>query len=108
MLNTDRPKPQSREANSLHGELSRIEKAYGEMAATADADRWNAADVRFHLTILDASGNARASLMQHQAILRAIRHCKPIAARLAVRNILAQTDRTIERSRVRGSSQQKA
>ena len=116
-------------------ELSRIEEAYGEMAATTDADLWNAADVRFHLAILDASGNEllrpfgrviesllanlfvftmatgedqRASLMQHEAILRAIRDCKPVTARLAVRKLLAQTDRTIERGRVRRSSQQKA
>jgi DNA-binding FadR family transcriptional regulator len=116
-------------------ELSRIEEAYGEMAATEDANLWNAADVRFHLAVLDASGNEllrpfgrviesllanlfvftlatgqdqRASLMQHGAILRAIRDGKPLTARLAVRKLLAQTDRTIERAKVRGRSRQKA
>ena len=49
----------------------------------------------------------RASLMQHEAILRAIRDGKPVTARLAVRKLLARTDRTIERGRVRRRSQRK-
>jgi DNA-binding FadR family transcriptional regulator len=116
-------------------ELSRIEEAYGQMAAAEDADLWNAADVHFHLAILDASGNEllrpfgrviesllanlfvftmatgedqRASLMQHGAILRAIRDNKPVTARLAVRKLLAQTDRTLGRAKVSGRSRQKA
>jgi hypothetical protein len=68
MLNTDRPKLHSREANSLHGRIA------------------------------DDQG----------ARILAIRDCKPVTARLAVRKLLAQTDRTIERGRVRRSSQQKA
>jgi hypothetical protein len=65
MLNTDRPKLHSREANG------RIAEDLG-------------------------------------ARILAIRDCKPVTARLAVRKLPAQTDRTIERGRVRRSSQQKA
>jgi DNA-binding FadR family transcriptional regulator len=115
--------------NRSTGELGEIEEAFVGMAAAANQDEWNIADVRFHLGILNASGNdffvpfgraiesllanlfmfttaaARSfneALPQHEAILKAIRDRKPDAARRAVRRLLDATEQTIENSKRRG------
>lgn len=111
-------------------DLAEIEQAFAGMAAAATQDEWNVSDVRFHLGILNASGNdfivpfGRAiesllynlfifttaaarrfneALPQHETILKAIREKKPDAARRAVRRLLAATEQTIENSKRRGA-----
>ena len=88
-----------------------------------DEAAWNAADVKFHLSILNASGNEFIPpfgsviesllanlfsvtvahlrnrlkvLPQHEAILDAIRARKPDLARAAVRRLLQSTQKTID------------
>ncbi|MGE3873158.1 MAG: FadR/GntR family transcriptional regulator [Parvibaculaceae bacterium] len=106
-------------------QLAEIDTAYRGMAAGVDDEAaWNVADVKFHLAVLDASGNDFISpfgrviesllanlfsgtvgyvrnrvrvLPLHEAILDAIRARKPDAARRAVRRLLETTQRTIER-----------
>jgi DNA-binding FadR family transcriptional regulator len=116
-------------------ELAQIEQAFAQMAITKEADLWIAADVRFHLAILNASGNEllvpfgrviesllanlfefthakgeglRATLLQHEAILKAVRERKAVAARHAVRRLLAHTDRIIERAHNGSAMRRKA
>jgi DNA-binding FadR family transcriptional regulator len=99
------------------------------MAAATNQDEWNVSDVKFHLGILNASGNdfivpfGRAiesllanlfmfttaaarnfneALPQHETILKAIRERKPVAARRASRRLLVATEQTIENSKRRG------
>lgn len=109
--------------------LAEIEAAFSGMAAATSQEEWNVSDVRFHLGILNASGNdfivpfGRAiesllanlfmfttavarkfnqALPQHDLILKAIRDRKPDAARRAARRLLAATEQTIENSKRRG------
>ena len=105
--------------------LAEIEVAYQAMAdAVGDEAAWNAADVNFHLAVLNASGNEfippfgrviesllanlfavtvahlrnrMKVLPQHEAILVAIRARKPDLARTAVRRLLQSTQNTIDR-----------
>jgi DNA-binding FadR family transcriptional regulator len=105
-------------------QLAEIDSAYRGMAEGVDDEAaWNAADVRFHLAVLDASGNDFISpfgrviesllanlfsgtvghlrnrvrvLPLHGAVLDAIRARKTDAARRAVRRLLESTQRTID------------
>jgi DNA-binding FadR family transcriptional regulator len=105
-------------------QLAEIDAAYQAMAEGVDDEAaWNKADVKFHLAVLDASGNdfispfgrviesLLASLFSgtvgyvrnrvrvlplHGAILDAIKARKPDAARRAVRRLLDSTQRTID------------
>jgi DNA-binding FadR family transcriptional regulator len=107
-------------------QLAEIDSAYKAMAEGVDDEAaWNEADVRFHLAVLNASGNDFISpfgrviesllanlfsgtvgylrnrvrvLPLHEAILDAIKVKKPDAARRAVRRLLESTQRTIEQS----------
>jgi DNA-binding FadR family transcriptional regulator len=104
--------------------LAEIEAAYQAMADAVDVEAdWNVADVRFHLAVLNASGNEFISpfgrvielllvnlfsvtvahlrnrlkvLPLHEAILTAIRARKPDLARIAVRRLLQNTQKTID------------
>jgi DNA-binding FadR family transcriptional regulator len=106
------------------GQFVEIEAAYQAMAdAVDDEAAWNVADVRFHLAVLNASGNEfippfgrvieslLANLFSvtvahlrnrmkvlplHLAILEAIRTKKPDRARDAVRKLLQTTQKTID------------
>ncbi|MGE0004022.1 MAG: FadR/GntR family transcriptional regulator [Parvibaculaceae bacterium] len=110
--------------NRTPTQLAEIDAAYRAMAAAVDDEKsWNAADVKFHLAVLDASGNDFISpfgrviesllanlfsgtvgylrnrvrvLPLHEAILDAIRSRRPDAARRAVRRLLDSTQRTID------------
>ncbi|MGE0238880.1 MAG: FadR/GntR family transcriptional regulator [Parvibaculaceae bacterium] len=110
--------------NRSQAHLAEIAAAYDAMAAGVDDEQaWNAADVKFHLAVLNASGNdfispfgrviesLLASLFSvtvgylrnrvrvlplHAAILDAIRARKPDAARRAVRRLLASTQKTLD------------
>jgi DNA-binding FadR family transcriptional regulator len=111
-------------------DLTEIEQAFAGMAAAKDHEEWNVSDVRFHLGILNASGNdfivpfGRAiesllanlfifttaaarkfneALPQHETILKAIREKKPEAARRAARRLLAATEQTIENAKRRNA-----
>lgn len=105
-------------------QLAEIEAAYQAMAEGVDDEAaWNAADVQFHLCVLNASGNEFIPpfgrviesllanlfsvtvahlrnrlkvLPMHEAILAAIRARKPDLARAAVRRLLAGTQKTID------------
>jgi DNA-binding FadR family transcriptional regulator len=113
-------------------ELAAIGRALEDMRQAGSLEDWNAADVRFHIAILKAAGNEllvplgfviesalgnmfdytathnedrRSALPLHEDILRAIRHGKPGAARIAARRLLNDTDRIIglqDRSRSDG------
>ncbi|MBL8906514.1 MAG: FadR family transcriptional regulator [Rhizobiales bacterium] len=112
-------------ANRTPEQLAEIEAALADMIGSQDAVAWNIADVRFHLTILNASGNElivpfgraiesmlaklfeftvaqrlnpRDALSLHEAILKAIRARRPEAARKAARNLIADTQNTINRA----------
>lgn len=118
--------------NSL--ELSEIEQAFAEMAASRERESWNRADVKFHLAILNASGNEliipfgrvietllanlfvytfasakdpRQSLPLHEGILRNIRDQKVTGARRAVLRLLEDTSATLERARRRRGTEGK-
>jgi DNA-binding FadR family transcriptional regulator len=110
--------------NRSHAHLAEIDTAYKAMAEAVDDERaWNVADVRFHLAVLNASGNEFISpfgrviesllanlfsgtvgyvrnrvrvLPLHEAILDAIKARRPDAARRAVRRLLESTQRTID------------
>ena len=110
--------------NRTQAQLSEIADAYEAMAAAVDDEQaWNTADVKFHLAVLEASGNEFISpfgrviesllanlfsgtvgylrnrvrvLPLHEAILDAIRTRKADAARRAVRRLLDSTQRTID------------
>ncbi len=110
--------------NRTAQQFTEIEAAYQAMAdGVGDEAAWNAADVRFHLAVLNASGNEfippfgrviesllanlfavtvahlrnRVKVLpQHEAILTAIRGRKPDLARAAVRRLLQSTQKTIE------------
>ena len=110
--------------NRAPQQLVEIEAAYQAMAEGVDDEAaWNAADVKFHLAILNASGNEFIPpfgsviesllanlfsvtvahlrnrlkvLPQHEAILDAIRARKPDLARAAVRRLLQSTQKTID------------
>jgi DNA-binding FadR family transcriptional regulator len=120
--------------NRAPQQLLEIEAAYQAMAdAVDDEAAWNAADVKFHLSILDASGNEFIQpfgrviesllanlfsvtvahlrnrlkvLPQHEAILDAIRARKPDLARAAVRRLLQSTQKTIEQGRLKSANQE--
>jgi DNA-binding FadR family transcriptional regulator len=105
-------------------QLALIDAAYQEMARAVDDEAmWNVADVKFHLSVLNASGNEfippfgsviesmlanlfsvtvahlrtrQKVLPLHGAILEAIRTRKPEAARVAVRRLLQSTQKTID------------
>lgn len=105
-------------------QLVEIEAAYQAMAeAVGDEAAWNVADVRFHLAVLNASGNEfippfgrviesllanlfsvtvahlrnRVKVLPlHKAILEAIKARKPDLARNAVRRLLNSTQKTID------------
>lgn len=111
-------------ANRTQAHLAEIDAAYKGMAAGVDDEQaWNVADVKFHLAVIEASGNDFISpfgrviesllanlfsgtvgyvrnrvrvLPLHEAILDAIRARKPDAARRAVRRLLESTQRTID------------
>jgi DNA-binding FadR family transcriptional regulator len=113
-------------SNRTQAHLTEIDTAYKAMAEGVDDEQaWNAADVKFHLAVIDASGNEFISpfgrviesllanlfsgtvgylrnrvrvLPLHEAILDAIRARKPDAARRAVRRLLESTQKTIEQS----------
>lgn len=113
-------------SNRTQAHLTEIDAAYKAMAEGVDDEQaWNAADVKFHLAVIDASGNEFISpfgrviesllanlfsgtvgylrnrvrvLPLHEAILDAIRARKPDAARRAVRRLLESTQKTIEQS----------
>ena len=101
-------------ANRTPEQLAEIEAAIAGMIAAPDQIAWNIDDVRFHLSILNASGNElivpfgraiesmlaklfeftvaqrlnpRDALPLHEAILKAIRARKPDAARKAARTL---------------------
>ena len=100
-----------------------IDVAMAQMWAAKSHKDLVAADVSFHLSILQAAGNDllvplgflietalanlfdytvrpkywRAARPLHEAIAAAIRQRKPVAARRAVRRLLADTDTIIER-----------
>lgn len=105
-------------------QLAEIEAAYRAMAdAVGDEAAWNVADVKFHLAVLNASGNEfippfgrviesllanlfsvtvahlrnRVKVLPlHEAILEAIRARKPERGRAAVRRLLQTTQKTID------------
>jgi len=106
-------------------QLAEIESALADMMSSTDPTAWNMADVHFHLAILNASGNElivpfgraiesmlarlfeftvaqrlnpRDALPLHEAILKAIRAKRPEAARKAARNLIADTQNTINRA----------
>lgn len=99
-------------------QLADMEHAYQRMAATHDADEWAEADLMFHQSILNATGNelmislfsvvenalgmffvlsakkARNfsySLPHHLEVLEAIRRQRPEAARRAMQNTIADS-----------------
>jgi DNA-binding FadR family transcriptional regulator len=110
--------------NRTQTHLAEIDAAHHAMAEGVDDEAaWNAADVKFHLAVLNASGNEFISpfgrviesllanlfsmtvghlrnrvrvLPLHEAILDAIKAKRPDAARRAVRRLLESTQRTIE------------
>ncbi len=110
--------------NRTQAHLAEIAAAYAAMAVGVDDEQaWNVADVKFHLAVLDASGNEFISpfgrviesllanlfsatvgyvrnrvrvLPLHEAIFDAIKARKPDAARRAVRRLLESTQRTID------------
>ena len=113
-------------ASSLHYVLRRALRDMREAldASPADHDAYNQADFRFHRAIVDACNNdvleqmnaivstsllvafeaavlvpglARASLGRHQAILDAIRRRQPNFARAAMRRLVVNTGRSIDR-----------
>jgi DNA-binding FadR family transcriptional regulator len=112
--------------NRTPQQLAEIDEAYQAMADGVDDEAaWNAADVKFHLAILNASGNGFIPpfgrviesllanlfsvtvahlrnrlkvLPMHEAILVAIRARKPELARTAVRRLLTGTQKTIDQS----------
>lgn len=111
-------------------QLTLIEGALAAMRAARTIEQWNAADVRFHLAILWAAGNEllvpfgfviesalgslfdytarsaedmRRALPLHEAIFAAIRRRRPDEARRAVKRLLANTDRVIERGQRRAA-----
>jgi DNA-binding FadR family transcriptional regulator len=112
--------------NRSPAQMAEIDAAYRAMAEGVDDEAaWNAADVRFHLAVLNASGNEfippfgrvieslLANLFSvtvgylrnrlkvlplHEAILEAIKAKKPEAARRAVRRLLESTQQTIDES----------
>jgi DNA-binding FadR family transcriptional regulator len=112
--------------NRTGAQMAEIESSYRAMAeGVNDEAAWNAADVRFHLAVLNASGNEfippfgrvieslLANLFSvtvgylrnrvrvlplHEAILEAIKARKPDAARRAVRRLLDSTQATIDQS----------
>lgn len=119
--------PEAAALAALHrtaGHLAEIEAAYQAMAdAVGDEAAWNVADVRFHLAVLNASGNEfippfgrviesllanlfsvtvaylrnRVKVLPlHKAILEAIKARKPDLARNAVRRLLNSTQKTID------------
>lgn len=113
-------------SHRTQAQLAEIAEAYQAMAEGVDDEAaWNAADVRFHLAVLNASGNEfippfgrvieslLANLFSvtvgylrnrlkvlplHEAILDAIRAKKPDGARRAVRRLLETTQKTIDQS----------
>jgi DNA-binding FadR family transcriptional regulator len=112
-------------ANRTPEQLAEIEAAIAGMIAAPDQIAWNIDDVRFHLSILNASGNElivpfgraiesmlaklfeftvaqrlnpRDALPLHEAILKAIRARKPDAARKAARTLISDTQNTINRA----------
>jgi len=109
-------------ANHTPEQLRAIEEAFAAMAAAKTLAAWNDADVRFHFAILHAAGNellvplglviesalgsmfsytARQkgdvgrTLPGHERILAAIRARRPEAARQAVRQLLADTNKIV-------------
>ena len=123
--------------NRTSDQMETIEKAMAKMWAARSHEEVVASDVNFHLSILAAAGNellvpfgfliesALANLFDytvrrsddwkyaaplHVNIAKAIKQQKPAAARLAVRNLLNNTDEIIERvavKRSRGRRQQR-
>ena len=120
--------------NHTQGQMKALERALEEMRNAPLQEEIVAADVRFHLAILAAAGNeflvpfgflidsALASVFDytrrhnhdplfamplHEAIVTAIRKRNPDQARRAVRRLLEDTDRIIERSRSRLSQRGK-
>ncbi len=112
-------------ANRTPEQLAEIESAIADMISSLDQVSWNRADVHFHLAILNASGNElivpfgraiesmlaklfeftvaqrlnpRDALPLHEAILKAIRARRPEGARKAARNLIADTQNTINRA----------
>jgi DNA-binding FadR family transcriptional regulator len=106
-------------------QLAEVEAALSDMISSIDQVSWNLADVRFHLSILNASGNElivpfgraiesmlaklfeftvaqrlnpRDALPLHEAILKAIRAKRPEAARKAARSLISDTQNTINRA----------
>jgi DNA-binding FadR family transcriptional regulator len=104
--------------NHTADQLRTIEQALIGMREAADLSAWNVADVKFHLSIVLASGNEllvpfgfliesalgtmfdftgrhnqewRKAYPLHEAILAAIRRRRPEAARRAARLLLADT-----------------
>jgi DNA-binding FadR family transcriptional regulator len=105
--------------------MAEIEAALSDMVVSLDQVSWNLADVRFHLAVLNASGNElivpfgraiesmlaklfeftvaqrlnpRDALPLHEAILKAIRAKRPDAARKAARTLISDTQNTINRA----------
>ena len=113
-------------ANRTPEQLAEIEAALSDMIASDRSGRRGIiADVRFHLSILNASGNElivpfgraiesmlaklfeftvaqrlnpRDALPLHEAILKAIRAKRPEAARKAARSLISDTQNTINRA----------
>jgi DNA-binding FadR family transcriptional regulator len=121
--------------NRTAEQLAEIEAAIAGMIAAPDEKTWNIADVRFHLAILNASGNElivpfgraiesmlarlfeftvaqrinpRDALPLHEAILKAIKARKPAAARKAAHTLISDTQNTINRAARRERQQRRA
>jgi DNA-binding FadR family transcriptional regulator len=119
-------------AKRSNEQLRAISDACEEMGRARSLPERSAADVRFHLAILEASGNElllplgvliesalenlfvmitrqaddlRHAQELHEAIERAIRLRRPLAAKRAVRRLLANSDAMVQRiDRYRGTS----
>lgn len=111
-------------------QLSEMETAYQQMAATDDSDEWAAADLKFHQSMLNATGNELMislfsvvenalgmffvlsakkannfsySLPHHLEVLDAIRSQQPEVARKAMQETIADSYAHLrKKSRARG------
>jgi DNA-binding FadR family transcriptional regulator len=112
-------------ANHTGRQLRVLEAAYAAMVSAQNVEQWTTADLRFHEAILDATGNPfmrplgaliRAaletllfhsaqssanpfdSLGVHERVLEAIRKREAATARLAMKNLLANTALSISKT----------
>lgn len=107
-------------------QLAKIDSAYRQMEASADANQWAVADLAFHDAVLQATGNEmmislfsviesamgmffvlsaqhagnfKYSLPHHQKVLEAIRRNQPEVARKAMQAMIADSRSNLESRR---------